>query len=61
MDNYSGAWRPVCEAEWQRLKANGEKVSWAEGAGLIVYDNIALAEFKERSRAVREAKREKRP
>lgn len=53
MDDYSGAWRPVSKAEWDQLKANGEKVSWAEGVGLIVYDDQALQEFQAQSAAIR--------
>lgn len=57
MDDYSGAWRPVSKAEWDQLKARGEKVSWAEGVGLIVYDDQALAEFKEASARIAEGRR----
>jgi hypothetical protein len=53
MDDYSGAWRPVSKDEWERLKARGEKVSWTEGVGLIVYDDQALREFKEASALIR--------
>lgn len=52
MDDYSGAWRPVSKAEWDKLKANGEQVSWAEGVGLIVYDDQALQEFRAKSAAI---------
>ena len=54
MDDYSGAWRPVSKAEWDELKAKGERVSWAEGVGLIVYDQRALDEFKQQCARVKD-------
>lgn len=56
MDDYSGAWRPVSRPEWDALKARGEKVSWAEGVGLIVYDQQALDEFRAASARIASAR-----
>ncbi len=51
MTQVSGAWRSISKEEAALLCAQGANVDWAEGIGLIVYDQQALDEME----AAREA------
>lgn len=45
-ETQGGAYRQITKEEAERLSAKGEKVEHDEGCGWIVYDDLALQQFK---------------
>lgn len=53
MSNHSGAWRKITKEEADKLAAEGAKVDWMEGVGMVVFDAQALCETQAQAEAIR--------